>query len=325
MTNQGFRVAKDKLLGRKDFDMRIIPEGILERNGEKIVIPTFKMCKYPVTNREYAMFLGDNPKLKEPKLWNLTAFNHPDQPVVGVSWFEAMAYAKWAGGRLPTSNEWEYACRAGTTTRFYTGDSEADLDRAGWFVGNSDGKLHQVGQKEPNAWGLYDMHGNVWEWCDEEKSFDPMIDYVTCHGGSFREYNNFCQSNSSHNLEADADDMGIGFRVAKENEGWGKYPKPIENFPQSGDLPKRFRHECPDYYKLPRLAWELNDVISGLPYNRATAIAYIFRAEAKTDETTERGRLEDGIKDLEKAINHLEMELEEMRLRRDDLLWNHLR
>lgn len=95
--------------------------------------------------------------------------------------------------------------------------------------------------------------------------------------------------------------------------------------PLSGDLPKRFRHECPDYYKLPHLAWELNDVISGLKYNRATSIAYIFRSGKKTDETTERGRMDDEIKDLEKAVAHLEMEIEEMRLRRDDLLWDHLR
>jgi len=72
-----------------------------------------------------------------------------------------------AGLCLPSEARWEYACRAGTSTRFYTGDSESDLDRAGWYVGNSGGKLHLVGEKEPNAFGLYDMHGNVWGWCQD--------------------------------------------------------------------------------------------------------------------------------------------------------------
>ncbi|MBT4484551.1 MAG: formylglycine-generating enzyme family protein [Candidatus Latescibacteria bacterium] len=71
------------------------------------------------------------------------------------------------GFRMPTEAEWEYACRAGTTTHFYTGNSESDLDRAGWYLGNSSGKTHSVGLKEPNSWGLYDMHGNVFEFCGD--------------------------------------------------------------------------------------------------------------------------------------------------------------
>ena len=127
----------------------------------EVEVPGFYMGRYPVTNEEYGRFLADNGDASEPEYWGDRKFNQPNQPVVGVSWNDAQRYAQWAGLRLPTEAEWEYACRAGTTTRYYTGDSEADLDRAGWYDGNSGGKLHPVGQKEPNAFGLYDMHGNV--------------------------------------------------------------------------------------------------------------------------------------------------------------------
>lgn len=97
-----------------------------------------------------------------------------DCPVENVSWEDTQEFIQKLNSmegtdkyRLPTEAQWEYAVRAGTTTRFYTGDSEADLSRAGWYNKNSELKTHPVGQKTPNAWGLYDMHGNLWEWVQD--------------------------------------------------------------------------------------------------------------------------------------------------------------
>jgi formylglycine-generating enzyme required for sulfatase activity len=109
--------------------------------------------------------------------------------------------------RWPAEAEWEYACRAGTTTRFHNGDTDADLARAGWFSGNGENKTHEVGQKEANAWGLYDMHGNVWEWCqdgygtyDSDVARDPTGPSSgsrrVLRGGSWNYNSSYCRSAS---------------------------------------------------------------------------------------------------------------------------------
>jgi uncharacterized protein (TIGR02996 family) len=127
----------------------------------------FCMGVHPVTQAQWQAIMGDNP----------SGFKGDTLPVETVSWDDCQEFVEMLGQRtgerfrLPTEAEWEYACRAGTTTAYSTGDGLDALKRAGWC--SYDGKYRgaeetrPVGQFEPNAWGLYDMHGNVYEWCQD--------------------------------------------------------------------------------------------------------------------------------------------------------------
>jgi formylglycine-generating enzyme required for sulfatase activity len=150
-----------------------------------------------------------------------------------VSWNDAREFIeklnqmeKTETYRLPTETEWEYACRAGSTSEWCFGDNEAELREYAWYGANSGHKIHPVGQKKPNAWGLYDMHGNVWEWCQDwygEYPAGPVTDptgpatgeYRVLRGGSWGFIAGFTRSAIRVNLNPGDRSNSFGFRVAR--------------------------------------------------------------------------------------------------------------
>ena len=141
----------------------------------RVRVSPFWLGRYPVTNKQYVRFLKENPSIEAPRYWGDRRFNQAQQPVVGVTWNQAKAFAEWTGGRLPTEAEWEYACRAGTTAARY----DHELDAIAWYGKASIARSYPVGEKKPNTWGLHDMLGNVREWVGDwygRYSGEPMTD-----------------------------------------------------------------------------------------------------------------------------------------------------
>jgi len=142
-----------------------------EKPIRSVKISPFRLGRYAVTVGQYQRFDPDHKKRNMEEYGEF--FEDENQPVIEVSWYDAYIFCKWARGRLPTEAEWEYACRAGTTTPFYTGGNltteQANYDGNYPYKNYPKGKYLEkttpVGSYPPNVWGLYDMHGNVYEWC----------------------------------------------------------------------------------------------------------------------------------------------------------------
>jgi formylglycine-generating enzyme required for sulfatase activity len=207
-----------------------------EKPAIKISLPApFAMSRYEVTQELYQAVMGHNP----------SKWKGPRNSVEMVSWEEANDFCRKLTAelrkarllsedeviRLPSEAEWEYACRAGTTTRYGFGDNADDLKEYAWFKGNSKGEDPPVGKKKPNAWGLYDMHGYVWEWCAD--AWKPSHEGADPHGkprpgkdggervirgGSWADSADASRSAFRAGKPADTRSDTIGFRCVKAKE-----------------------------------------------------------------------------------------------------------
>jgi formylglycine-generating enzyme required for sulfatase activity len=170
---------------------------------------------------------------------NPSKFKAVEHPVEQVTWEDAVEFCarlsdlpaeKRVGRvyRLPTEAEWAYACRAGTKTAYSFGDSKSELGDYAWYDKNSENTTHPVGQKKLNPWGLYDMHGNVWEWCQDwygdypgGKLTDPTEpssgSYRVCRGGSWRNYSEGCRSALRFRRTPGSWAYFLGFRVLRSS------------------------------------------------------------------------------------------------------------
>jgi formylglycine-generating enzyme required for sulfatase activity len=167
---------------------------------------------------------------------NPSEFKGPKNPVEKVSWDDCQRFlgklnAKVGGGtgkfQLPTEAQWEYACRAGSKTKYFFGNDETRLGDYAWYDRNSGNTTHSVGAKKPNAWGLYDMHGNVFEWCPDwwqdgyyyEMPVDDPTGAATgrgrvCRGGGWNSTARWCRSSSRDGEPPGYGDPSLGLRVS---------------------------------------------------------------------------------------------------------------
>ena len=221
---------------------------------EVIINYDFEIAKTPVTVGEFRAFVeetdyvteaekgdgsyvydGEDWKRKKDASWKNPYFEQTDeQPVVCVSWNDAQSYIAWLNEktgetyRLPTEAEWEYACRAGSTTKWHFGDDEKELGQYAWYSKNSNNKTHPVAERLANKWGLHDMHGNVWEWCldDWVDSYNDTARDGTAYkgessgskvlrGGSW-DFNAFVTRSADRVGDFPSNrDSGIGFRLLR--------------------------------------------------------------------------------------------------------------
>jgi formylglycine-generating enzyme required for sulfatase activity len=171
--------------------------------------------KYPVTQKQYQNVTGKNPSY----------FDGGNNPVECVTWNNAGNFCKKVGGRLPTEAEWEFAARGGNNSKGYIYSGSNTIENVAWYSGsNSPDGTKSVGQKQPNELGLYDMSGNVWEWCSDwygDYPSGPVNDTKGTNSGSYRVIrggfwgNNaeYCRIAYRYDITPSGDYCFVGFRV----------------------------------------------------------------------------------------------------------------
>jgi formylglycine-generating enzyme required for sulfatase activity len=204
----------------------------------EVMLDSFHIDKYLVTQAQYQEAMGTNP----------SRWKGDQNPVEQVRWSDAVRFCNkrseseglqpcydlttWkcnfeaSGYRLPTEAEWEYACRAGTTTAYFFGENAAKLGDYAWFEKNAGGRPRAVGQKQPNAWGLYDTCGNVWEWCNDFYKVDYYQESPrdnprgpengetkVVRGGAWRFSEETCRSGYRYNENPGYADVCFGYDI----------------------------------------------------------------------------------------------------------------
>ncbi|MFM6868557.1 MAG: formylglycine-generating enzyme family protein [Dolichospermum sp.] len=209
-----------------------------ERPQHEVTIKSFLMGKYPITQAQWRA-VAELPQVNQELQPNPSRFKGANRPVEQVSWYEAVEFCARLSNytnkvyRLPTEAEWEYACRAGTTTPFHFGETiTTDLANYCGYYTYGDGskgqyreKTTDVGSFPPNPFVLHDMHGNVWEWCqddwhenyinapDDGSAWISLSNIKVLRGGSWFSHADYCRSASRYYFVADFDNINIGFRV----------------------------------------------------------------------------------------------------------------
>ena len=199
------------LPGGVSMEMVYIPPGTFMMGSEG-----FYLGKYEVTQEQWEAVMGTTP-------WARDGRSGSNYPATHISWNDAQEFIRrlneWSGSdvyRLPSEAEWEYACRAGTSTRWSFGNDESQLTHYAWFWGNSSFSVQLVGTKRANPWGLYDMHGNVWEWvqdCWDGPGDDCSMRVL--RGGSWFNRPSALRSAFRDWNSTEYRDVSNGFRVAR--------------------------------------------------------------------------------------------------------------
>jgi formylglycine-generating enzyme required for sulfatase activity len=191
-----------------------------EDNVQAIHVEAFQLHRYPVTNVMYELFDLNHRYFSRVTANRNHSGNDDNCPVVNVTWFDAKCFALWCGSvkrkiDLPTERQWEHACRAGMKFCFSFGDREENLGEHSWYHDNTnDNDIHAkpVGLKKPNGNQLYDMHGNVSEWCDDWSDFYENTKVV--RGGCWSHSARGCRASYRDEFEPDVRALDGGFRLA---------------------------------------------------------------------------------------------------------------